>query len=585
MMAGMVSPSQQPAAPLPLSRRIRLALLLLLASSSPVCVSSFSAPSFAAFCPRDRNRRSVIPKVFLIADTPSSRRTSSQRRNLASPQDGDVVPVTGEQQSSDELRASKEATRRLDSRCYNQSFNSTTALLCGGLAFDSYVEPPSDSARWERGSRGLNIAFVSPAFTRNVYKGLLEVTPMRVEGLPGTEDNVAEQVLTGSGVDACLLVAALEGSWKEDIERLEKEQYNQGVLDLTGAAHVGRSRTAWSTTDEKKSEGAKKRYGKASPYHIKASWGKDAQAVWPEPEPFYLYLQDPVSVRLVLTVIDDDRIGGGSPVGSTHVRLQDLIPQARLKPDQVIDALKEEVIQQLQSGNIDSLNDRSIIEMGAKSWSGRLKLTSKPRKKSKSGQIFAGAAAGAALAGPAGAAAGALMANLYEGQVKGSVILKLRYLPIPQVPVKRTKYTVYGGMPGITWGKLYERHLERNGIPESASPLNDLEHCFFVNHDKTGATCAVYRSLEKKLIVVSFRGTCEPIDLLTDVSIIQDPWVEEPKGEEIEKGELKHEYPMVHAGFRSSLNSITRRLKELLLATVPRGERLADYDLLVTGHR
>ena len=30
-------------------------------------------------------------------------------------------------------------------------FDLDTALFCGGLAFDSYVEPPANSSRWERG--------------------------------------------------------------------------------------------------------------------------------------------------------------------------------------------------------------------------------------------------------------------------------------------------------------------------------------------------------------------------------------------------------------------------------------------------
>jgi hypothetical protein len=71
----------------------------------------------------------------------------------------------------------------------------------------------------------------------------------------------------------------------------------------------------------------------------------------------------------------------------------------------------------------------------------------------------------------------------------------------------------------------------------------DLEHCFFINHDETGGCCAVYRSLEKKLIVVSFRGTCAPKDLITDVTITQDAWVE---GEDVNDPDT----PKVHAGFR-----------------------------------
>jgi len=84
--------------------------------------------------------------------------------------------------------------------------------------------------------------------------------------------------------------------------------------------------------------------------------------------------------------------------------------------------------------------------------------------------------------------------------------------------------------------------------------------------------------LEKKLITVSFRGTCAPIDLVTDASIVQTTWV---KGVD---EETEEDVPMVHVGFRNSLNSISRRVKELILAAVAPGESLSDYSLVITGH-
>ena len=53
-----------------------------------------------------------------------------------------------------------------------------------------------------------------------------------------------------------------------------------------------------------------------------------------------------------------------------------------------------------------------------------------------------GVAAGAVVAGPVGAAAGAFLSQLYEGQVRGRIKLKMRYLPIPSVDVARRKYVV-----------------------------------------------------------------------------------------------------------------------------------------------
>ena len=37
----------------------------------------------------------------------------------------------------------------------NGAFDLTTALFCGGLAFDAYAEPPPNSSRWERGVSSL----------------------------------------------------------------------------------------------------------------------------------------------------------------------------------------------------------------------------------------------------------------------------------------------------------------------------------------------------------------------------------------------------------------------------------------------
>lgn len=441
----------------------------------------------------------------------------------------------------------------------------------------------------------MDVAFTSNAYTRNLYKGLLQIQPVKAIGLPD-EDDTLEGITTGSGTDAYLSVAALEGQWKEDIKMLEKEMYHEGIRDLSGAAHVGRSSTAWSNVNKGKSEMTKRNTGRASAYHIPSSWGKDGQAIWPEDEqPFYLYVQDPASVRLIFSIMDDDLVGDGSVIGSAHKRLSELIPQARLSQKQLIEELKGEMVEKLKAGDLSSLDldaDLAKVQLGARTWEGEIKMTSKPKLKDKKGQVGMGVAVGAAVAGPLGAAVGGALANMYEGDVKGRIEVKLSYLPLPQIDVKRQRYIVLGGLPGINWGKLYDTYVE--GIQKDAktteedegSPLaaiagrlklDDLEQCFFIKHSATGGCCIVYRSLHKRLIVVSFRGTCEPKDLVTDANLLQEPWVkgEDPK----EPGVTK-----VHAGFRTSMESISRRLKELILAAVAPGEEISDYDMLVTGH-
>ena len=485
-------------------------------------------------------------------------------------------------------------------------FSLDTALFLAGLAFDAYTEPPPNSSRWERGSSGLNVAFLSPAYTRSLYKGIVEVTPIRASDLPD-EDDAAESLITGGGVDAALLVAVVEGAWTEDVQKLEKEQFHNGVMDLRGCAHVGRSSTAWSNVDEKKAKRNKEKGGSGA-YHIKSSWTQGGQAVWEDDPPFYLYVQDPEKARIVFTLFDEDIVGGGQPIGSAHRRLQELLPSTNL--GDTVSMLKDQVIQQLaQSGklkdaikikvNEETGEEETIIDQdmilqainesyGDTGTMSSIKMTSKPRKKDKGGQRAMGMAAGAMIAGPAGAAVGGILGSIYEGQVRGQVEVKLKYTPIPPGDLRlkeRARYEVKGGLPGVEWGQLYENYLQRaqntmmSDIPSPDPRLagDDLEFCCFVTHDTTGCSCAIYRSLERRLICLSFRGTCAPIDLVTDASIAQSAWVE---GENVEDPNTVK----IHTGFRKSLNSISRRLKELMLAAVAPGEGISDYDVLVTGH-
>ena len=111
--------------------------------------------------------------------------------------------------------------------------------------------------------------------------------------------------------------------------------------------------------------------------------------------------------------------------------------------------------------------------------------------------------------------------------------VKLKYMPILQEDLKLKKrggYEAQGGLPGVAWGELYNKYITTGNDDEpiigSGSNANgiagdDFEFCCVVTHDSAGCTCAIYRSLEKCLIYASFRGTCQPIDLVTDASIAQ----------------------------------------------------------------
>ena len=286
------------------------------------------------------------------------------------------------------MTTTNDATTTATTTTNKEPFDLDTALFCGGLAFDSYVEPPANSSRWEKGPQGLKVAFVSPAYTRQLYKGIVEIVVNRATGLPDDENGM-ERMVSGKGVDAAVLAAAVEGSWTEDVRILEKEIYHEGVLDLTGSAHVVRTSVAWANIDEKQSQAAKKRRGWAAPYHIPSSWGKGGQAVWPEDNPLFIYVQDPATVRLVFTVMDENKMGQGTPVGSTYRKLSELIPEAAWTEEELVESLKAELLQAVQRGEVDLMQQNLKMEMGPQPWQGDLRLSSKPRKKDKNSQVRA----------------------------------------------------------------------------------------------------------------------------------------------------------------------------------------------------
>ena len=84
---------------------------------------------------------------------------------------------------------------------------------------------------------------------------------------------------------------------------------------------MDKSSTAWSNVNVNKGRANEKK-GLDGAYHIKSSWGKGGKAVWQGHAPFFLYVQDPKDARLVFTVMDDDVVGAGSPIGSTSRKLK-----------------------------------------------------------------------------------------------------------------------------------------------------------------------------------------------------------------------------------------------------------------------
>jgi len=120
----------------------------------------------------------------------------------------------------------------------------------------------------------------------------------------------------------------------------------------------------------------------------------------------------------------------------------------------------------------------------------------------------------------------------------------------------------------------------------------ELEFIAFVESRVTDTQASLWRDEVNKRMVVAFRGTSDPGDLITDAKILQTPWVKKTEGgKEPKEGE-----PMVHSGFRDACDSVSRRLKELMVAAMDgsslKTESSADvedggvgeWEVLVTGH-
>eukprot|EP00667_Euglena_gracilis_P001784 EG_transcript_1785 len=410
-----------------------------------------------------------------------------------------------------------------------KGFDYYTALLAAGFSFETYSEPKE--ARWERGSGGCDVAFVSDAFTSSIYRGLLEVRLLGCRDIDPEQDGT-ERLLSGGGSDVYTLWAVTED---EDDVKVLGAKHSLGVLDLQRAAHVARSSTIWAKNTKENGTYTERRGGRGD-----YEWNEEV---------IHLYVKDPGTAVLSITLMDDEVLKAHDVIGATSLKLGDVLDVAAT-----------------------TLNPLSFLGIGvegagASQWEGWLPIKTRP-KQDKKGQITTGAVVGGVLLGPSGAMAGAALGAFFEPKARGEVHFSAKYLPLPPASsfppptgVRRVSVT-----EGVDW---HELAIE---AADYATTTADHELCCIVTHKETGCTALVYRDVGRKSVVVAFRGTCCLTDVVTDATLLQEPWIE---GD----AECKER---VHAGFRASLQSVSRRLKELVVAAA--NGSLEGWSMLVTGH-
>ena len=503
-------------------------------------------------------------------------------------------------------------------------------FMTAALSFDSYT-PPSTlpaSRRLETSPTGLSVTFVDIPFTSEVYKGLLAVTVKEVRDIIPREVKTTEKLLSGSGVDCYLLAGVVEQSaasldsktsdgdiisslksllegggnrgsrdGNSDIDILTST-FSNGVKDLKSSVHVGRSSTAWSNkglnrlADDFDSDGgdnnekvlsstsnSKTRYiGETSTFGFNR---KGAKARWIQEAPFYLYVTNPGDASVLFSIMDEELLGQDVCIGSGVVKLSSVF-------------------------NFDvGVQEKEKARGEHHSIKVTLRLTSKPPAKSKRGQILAGATAGAALGfGLPGAIIGGFAASQYEDRnVRGECDVELKYVPIAssvELEAQRKKHEIRSCLDTIDWAKCMGNDDDDDDDDDEDDMYPDLHLLTVISHQKTGCSCRVYRSLIEKKIFVAFRGTTlddvlDPKDLLTDSNILQSPFLCGEDGDELKKDEVKKlqgqvttdrdtllANARVHSGFKNSLKSISRRLKELIV--MAGGGDFEHYSVILTGH-
>lgn len=388
-------------------------------------------------------------------------------------------------------------------------FDVFQASALAGYAFESYNAP--QGARWERGADGCDVAFSSADFVRTAYAGAVVVRVLRANGLRREQRDLTEIAMTGGQSDPYVTMAVVESSEGTLMER------------AGNATDVARTSTIWRG-------------------------GSDVE--WSDDEYYTLFVRDPSTARLALSVMDED-------MGE-----DDVLGAAEIPSLAAIFAEK------------DNKKTRETLQLRADSES----------KVLDTGAGFAGAAvaaiAGVATAGVAAVAIAAAAAAAAANERRGQLEVELQYFSFgsnedvvklaPTLPVVPTPEPPTGATPGIDWTGF---------AVEGAS----YEPLCFVDHRHTGTQAGIWRDEKRKRLLVSFRGTSEPRDVVTDASAVMTPWARDARKNVDGYNSVPAAAgdPRVHAGFRGALESIALRLKQLLVLAA---QERTDWTLELTGH-
>ena len=266
-------------------------------------------------------------------------------------------------------------------------------------------------------------------------------------------------------------------------------------------------------------------------------WRGGSEATWNES--YILFVRDPAVARLAVTVMDENVASDDDVLGAAEIRLSTQTRKHTLH-------LKADA-------------DAKLFDTGA-----------------GIAGAAAAAIAGAATAGVGLAAVAAAAVAAKANEKRGQVDLELAYHPF------RTDEDVVALCPSLVSSPPRPPVGATEGVDWSVFARDgSYEQLCFVDQRNTGTQAGIWRDSKRRKLLVAFRGTSEPRDIVTDASAAMTQWARDTKRDVDGYDSVPAAVgdPRVHAGFRGALDSIARRLKQLLAVA---GDD--DWALELTGH-
>jgi len=361
------------------------------------------------------------------------------------------------------------------SPCVFHLFDAPKAVRLAAFSFATYGDP--SGSRWLRLPDGTDLGFQSDDLVRNNFKSLLLVHILQARNLPEERGGLIEKALSGSSCDP-YVITAVNNSWGADIA-------------------ITKAKNANSNPDFF--------------------------------QRFFLYVEDPDTAVLELTVKDKNLLKGDDVIGHCRVPLTQLLDESK---------------------------DEDVPEQeGVMQWAGTLQIESAHKDKKGAGTIEVELQL-VPLSGEAEDEDEDNSVDQDVGEANASSSNDGEFGPRGPKSV----------LEGIDWNELGAR------VGGVARGLGRYQFACFLTNEETDTQGGIWFDVKAKEIIVSFRGTqMEWKDLLTDMAIYQEglDGPEDPR--------------LVHAGFRRAFRSIRGGVLQALNFVAP--NLLEDgWSIDVCGH-